>query len=117
MSTFPSALRDAIVQMRHSHPGWSADTLLAELRVDPLWTDHPLPSRSRIPALLKAANLTRRYQRHSDLPQPKPLPEGMPHDEWELDAQGTMKVDGVGSVNLITIIDVVGRLKVESIRV
>src|SRR5919202_575146 len=65
MSTFPSALRDAIVQMRHSHPGWSADTLLAELRVDPLWTDHPLPSRSRIPALLKAANLTRRYQRHS----------------------------------------------------
>jgi transposase InsO family protein len=73
-----------------------------------------LPTRSRIAALLKAAKVTRRYQRHSELPEPKPLPEGTPHDEWELDAQGTMKVDGVGNVNLITIIDVVSRLKVES---
>jgi transposase InsO family protein len=114
MSTFPSALRDAIVQMRRAHPGWGPDTLLAELRVDEHWQDTPLPSRSRIAALLKATKLTRRYQRHSDLPEPKPLPEGRPHDEWELDAQGTMPVDGVGNVSLITIIDIVSRLKVES---
>ncbi len=74
----------------------------------------PLPIRSRIAALLKSANFTRRYQRHSELPEPKPLPEGRPHDEWQLDAQGTMKVDGVDNINLITIIDVVSRLKVES---
>jgi transposase InsO family protein len=100
--------------MRQAHPGWGPDTLLAELRVDPHWTDQPLPSRSRIAALLKSASLTRRYQRHSDLPELTPLPDGMPHDEWELDAQGTMKVDGVSNVSLITIIDVVSRLKVES---
>src|SRR6266496_2393611 len=114
LSTFPSALREAIAQMRRLHPGWGPDTILAELRVDDCWKDTPLPSRSRVAALLKAAKLTRRYQRHSDLPEPQPLPEGAPHDEWELDAQGSMEVDGVGKVNLITVIDVVSRLKVES---
>ncbi len=73
----------------------------------------PLPSRSRIAALLKAAKLTRRYQRHSDLPALLSAPDGVPHDEWELDAQGNMPVAGVGNVSLITIIDVVSRLKVE----
>jgi len=114
LSTVSPLLRDTILQMRRAHPGWAPDTLLAELRVDECWKDMPLPSRSRVAALLKAAKLTRRYQQHSDLPQPKPLPEGTPHDEWELDAQGSMHVAGVGKVSLITIIDVVSRLKVES---
>jgi transposase InsO family protein len=114
LSTLPPLLRDAILQMRRAHPGWGADTLLAELRVDTRFQDLPLPSRSRVAALLKAARLTRRYQQHSDLPQPKVLPEGTPHDKWELDAQGSMHVAGVGKVSLITIIDVVSRLKVES---
>jgi transposase InsO family protein len=114
LSTFPSALRDAIVQLRRTHPGWGPDTILAELRVDPCWTDQPLPSRSRVAALLKAATLTRRYQRHSELPEAKPALEGTPHDEWELDAQGAMHVAGVGTVSLITILDVVSRLKIES---
>jgi hypothetical protein len=40
-------LREAILQLRRSHPGWGADTILAELRTDPLWAEHPLPSRAR----------------------------------------------------------------------
>ena len=73
LGTFPSALRDAIVQMRRAHPGWGPDTMLAELRLDKRWQDTLLPSRSRIAALLKATKLTRRYQRHTDLPEPTPL--------------------------------------------
>ena len=65
----------------------------------------PLLSRSRIAAFLKATKLTRCYQRHNDLPAPKPLSEGTPHDEWKLDAQGTLRVDWVGNVSLVTIID------------
>ncbi len=114
LGTHPSALREAILQMRRAHPGWGPDTLLAELRLDPVWADQPLPSRARVAALLKAAKLTRRYQRHSDLPAPPPQSDAAPHDEWELDAQGHMPVEGVGNVCLITIIDVVSRLKVES---
>jgi hypothetical protein len=114
LSTIPSAMRDAILLLRRAHPGWGADTLLAELRVDEHWNNLPLPSRSRVAALLATANLTRQYQRHSDLPESKALVEGNPHDEWQLDAQGSMQVMGVGKVSLITIIDVVSRLKVES---
>ena len=114
LSTLPMGMRDAILYLRRTHPGWGPNTLLAELRVDPRWTDHPLPSRSRIAALLSAEKLTRRYQKHSDLPIPAIQPDGVPHDEWELDAQGSMHVAGVGKVSLITIIDIASRLKVES---
>lgn len=110
----PAGMREVILQMRRTHPGWGPTTLLAELRVDPRWAAHPLPSRSRIAALLSAEKLTRRYQKHSDLPTPAIQPQGAPHDEWELDAQGSMQVPGVGKVSLITVIDVVSRLKVES---
>src|SRR5947209_6144724 len=109
LNTLPTGMRDAILQMRRTHPGWGPTTLLAELRVDRRWADQPLPSRSRIAALLTAEKLTRRYQKQSDLPIPLIQPEGAPHDEWELDAQGSMHVAGVGKVSLITILDVVSR--------
>jgi len=114
LSTLPTGMRDAILHLRRRHPGWGPTTLLAELRVDPGFPAHSLPSRSRIAALLKAEKLTRTYQKHSELPAPPIQPEGAPHDEWELDAQGRMHVAGVGNVSLITIIDVVSRLKIES---
>ena len=114
LSTLPAGMRDALLLMRRTHPGWGPTTLRTELRVDPRWTDQPMPSRSRIAALLSAEKLTRRYQKHSELPIPAIQPDGAPHDEWELDAQGSMHVAGVGKVSLITVIDVLSRLKVES---
>ena len=114
LGTLPTGMREAIVQMRRTHPGWGPPTLLAELRVDPRWADQLLPSRSHIAALLAAEKLTRRYQKHSELPTPAIQSQDAPHDEWELDAQGSMHVAGVGKVSLITIINVVSRLKVES---
>jgi transposase InsO family protein len=87
---------------------------LAALRADAAWQDQPLPSRSRIAALFKHAKLTRRYSRHSDLPTPTPATDLQPHDEWELDAQGWVLVDGLGQVCLVNVLDVVSRLKVES---
>jgi transposase len=65
LGSIAPALRDAILQLRRSHPGWGADTILAELRTDPFWAEHPLPSRARIAALFKHAKLTRRYNRHT----------------------------------------------------
>lgn len=114
LGRLPTKMRETIVQMRRTHPGWGPTTLLAELRLDHRWKDHPLPSRSRMAALLSAEKLTRRYQKLSSLPTPAIQPQGAPHDEWELDAQGRMHVAGVGKVCLITVIDVVSRFKVES---
>jgi hypothetical protein len=108
------ALRDTILKLRRAHPGWGADTILAELRTDPRWADHPLPSRARIAARFKHAKLTRRYNRHTELPEPVAPPEGLPHDEWELDAQGPVVVENLGKVCLVNVIDTTSRLKIES---
>src|SRR4051794_9722153 len=63
-----------------AHPGWGADTILAELRTDPLWAEHPLPSRARIASFFKHAKLTRRDNRHTDLPEPGAPLIGTPHE-------------------------------------
>ena len=86
LGTLPMGMRETIVQMRRTYPGWGSTTLLAELRVDPGFADQPLPSRSRIAARLRAEKLTRRSQKHRDLPAPAIRLQGAPHDEWELDA-------------------------------
>ncbi len=114
MSTFPHEVREAILHLRRLHPGWGPNTLLAALKTNTSWQDQPLPSRARIASLLKYAGLTRHYQPHHDLIQPPRVPLTNPHQEWQMDAQGIMRVDGVGQVSLISVVDVVSRLKVES---
>jgi transposase InsO family protein len=114
VSTFPSEVKEAILQLRKLHPGWGPDTLLTALKTDAAWADQPLPSRAQVARLLKHTGLTRRYQPHHDLLQPPQASLTNPHQEWQMDAQGIMRVEGVGKVSLISIVDVVSRLKVES---
>ncbi len=114
VSTFPTALKEAILHLRQLHPGWGPATLLTTLKTDQHWQDQPLPSRARIARLLKQQELTRRYQPHHDLIQPPRVPLNTPHQEWQMDAQGIMRVEGVGKVSLINIVDVTSRLKAES---
>src|SRR3989441_5874713 len=114
LSSFPNELKEVILHLRTLHPGWGPNTLLAALKTDAYWCDQPLPSRTQIARLLKQAGLTRRYQPHHDLLQPPRASPNTPHQEWQMDAQGIMRVEGVGKVSLITIVDVVSRLKTES---
>jgi putative transposase len=114
ISTFPNELKEAILHLRRLHPGWGPNTLLAALKTGAFWRAQPLPSRARIAALLKQAGLTRRYQPHHDLLQPPRTQLASPHQEWQMDAQGIMRVEGVGKVSLINIVDVMSRLKTES---
>jgi len=114
MGTFPHELQETILRLRKLHPGWGPATLLAALKTNTNRREQPLPSRTRIATLLKQAGLTRRYQPHHDLIQPPRVPLISPHQEWQMDAQGIMRVDGVGQVSLISVVDVVSRLKVES---
>jgi transposase InsO family protein len=114
LSTFAEELKEAILHVRKLHPGWGPATLLVALKMDAYWCDQPLPSRAQIARFLKQAGLTRRYQQHRDLAQPPRTCLTSPHQEWQMDAQGIMRVEGVGKVSLISIIDVVSRLKAES---
>ena len=114
LGTIPPELQTTIRHLRETNPGWGPDTLLVALRADASWKKQRLPSRSRVAAFLKQTGLTRRYQKHAELPQPPHQVPDAPHQEWQMDAQGALLVDGIGSVSLINVIDVASRLKVES---
>ena len=115
LGTFLPELRTALREMRLAQPGWGPQTLRLELAADPRFTDCVgVPSRARIAAFLKAEGLTRRYQRHSELPQPPDTPPQAPHDEWEMDAQGVRIIAGVGRISVINIGDPYSHLRVES---
>jgi len=105
LSQFSMDLRDRVADWRRSYPGWGAETLRLELANDARFVNLPLPSRSRIAAFLKSENLTRPYQRHTQLSQPEQPAMPTCHEEWEMDAQGVCQVNGVGRVSLINIGD------------
>lgn len=114
LGSYPLELRDRIHEMRRENPGWGASTILAELEKDPYFAGMRLPSRSRIAAFLKQEELTRKYERHSELPQPQTQAVQEPHEEWEVDAKGVIQIPSLGSVSLLNIVDLVSRLKIDS---
>jgi transposase len=114
LGKYPPEIREEISAMRESHPGWGPKTIRTELENDPNFPNENIPSRSRIAAYLKQEGFTRKYERHSELPQPKAEEAKQVHEVWEVDAQGVIEVDGLGSVSIINIKDLFSRLMVAS---
>jgi len=115
LGQFPLAIRDTAREMREGHSGWGALTIRVELEDDPRFADKRLPSRSRIAAFLKQEGLTRKYECHSELPQPPSEDSHRAHEEWEVDAQGVIEIPDLGPVSIINIGDLFSRLKVDSL--
>lgn len=114
LGQFPKQISQVVQQMRQKHPGWGPLTIRTELEDDPSLAGMKLPHRSRIAAFLNQAGLTRKYERHSELPQAQTTALQHAHQEWEMDAQGVIKVPQLGSVSVINISDLFSRLKIES---
>jgi transposase len=105
LSAFPPELRATLHRWRKDHPGWGAKTLRAELELDKQFQHQPLPSRRSIARFLQTEGLTRPRQPHHPLPSPMRPPRSAPHEEWEMDARGEERVEGVGLVMLIDLND------------
>jgi transposase-like protein len=114
LGQLPLEMRNAVREMRERCPGWGPLTIRTELENDRRFDGMQLPSRSRIAAFLKQENFTRKYERHSELPQPQAAEPERAHEEWEVDAQGVIKVPDLGSVSIINVNDLFSRLKVDS---
>jgi hypothetical protein len=115
LGQWPLEVRDTIRDTRKAHPGWGPITIRTEVTGLSLFTGLKLPSRPRIAAFLKQEGLTRRYERHVQLPQPQRVDLQRAHEEWEMDAQGAIKVPELGAVSIINIIDLFSRVKVGSL--
>jgi transposase len=114
LATVPTEMKDAILELRETHPGWGAQTLRLEIAKDARFTDLVIPSRARIAAYLKEQKKVRKHERHQDLPEPKAQPVQRPHQEWEMDAQGVATVAGLGKVSVINILDVYSHVSIDS---
>ena len=114
LGQFALELRDTVREMRESHPGWGPITIRTELEGKSHFAGLKLPSQPRIAAFLKQEGLTRRYERHSQLPQPQAVALRRAHEEWEADAQGVIQVSELGAVSIINVTDLFSRVKVES---
>jgi transposase len=105
LSSYPARVRDMLIGWRKAHPGWGSRTLHAELRKSPALVGQAIPSPASIGRLIREQGLSRRYEKHSDLPRVAPPPAGKPHQVWEMDARGHSQVSGVGVVSLVNIND------------
>jgi transposase len=114
LGQFPLEMQDAVREMRESHSGWGPLTIRAELKDDQRFVGMRLPSRSRIAAFLRQEGFTRKYERHTELPQPQAVEPERAHEEWEVDAKGVIKVPNLGSVSIININYLFSRLRVDS---
>jgi transposase len=115
LGQYSEEVSQEIFRMRQAHPGWGPLTILTELQQKAQFAGKRLPSRSRIAAYLKQEDLVKRYERHHELPEPKPRKVERPHQEWEVDAQGKMAIHGIGSASIVNILDVFTHLKIDSL--
>lgn len=115
LSTFSVSIREALKPWREAHPGWGPKTLRAELEADERFKGQKLPSIRSIAAFLKQEELTRPYERHSDLPQTTRVATAeTPHEVWEMDARGHEQTPDIGVVTLINLNDRFSRLRLLS---
>ena len=114
LSQCSSEIRQKISTLREEHAGWGPITILTELEKDPIFSEMKMPSRSRIAAYLKQENHTKKYEKHSELPQPKEKKAKQAHEIWEVDAQGKLILAELGTVSIINIKDLYSRLYVMS---
>ena len=104
LSSFSPELQDTLLRWRQEHPGWGPKTLRKELEQHPAFAGKKLPAPSSIGRFLAEKGLSKRYERHQALPQ-EAKPEGLPHEVWEMDAQGYQFIPDVGQVSLINFND------------
>src|SRR5512139_3905314 len=106
LGQYPDETVQEISKRRQEHPGWGPLTILTEMRKADQFVGKKLPSRSRIAAYFKQEGFARKYERHHEMPQPKLKQVERPHQEWEVDAQGKIRISGLGSASIINISDV-----------
>jgi transposase len=114
MSSHASQVRQQVLAWRQAHPGWGAGTLHAELKRSLEFAGRKLPSRAAIGRLLQEQGLSRRYEQHRPLPEPKHEEVKRPHQVWEMDARGHGYVPEVGVVALVHLNDCATHLRLLS---
>lgn len=114
LSSYPIQLRETLRTWREDHPGWGPKTLRAELEAVERFKGQRLPSLSGMAAFLKELEVTRPYERYSELPQPARKVTQASHEKWEMDSRGQEYVPDIGVVALVNLSDNFSTAKIRS---
>lgn len=106
LSSFPLEVRAYIDKYRPSRLGWSAKTISVELALDESLAAQAKPSSSSISRYLYNTKRTKHYRKTSDIVPSVFIKTTQAHEVWQLDAEGTKAVLGVGWVSPINIKDI-----------
>jgi len=107
LSSYPAEIIRHIKAIRINHPGWGAQTIQIELVKTTPYGLRELPSISAIHRYLKQEGLVKPTVPRSSVPSVSTSRKiKRVHDLWELDAQGAVKVAGIGYQALINIKDI-----------
>jgi transposase len=114
MSSYPAGMSGQVLAWRRAHPGWGPRTLHAELKRSEAFAGEKLPSPAAIGRLLQEQGLSRRYERHHPLPEPRHNEGERPHQVWQMDARGHGYVPEVGVLTLVHLNDCATHLRLLS---
>lgn len=94
--TYPKPLVDKIKDLRQKNEGWGSITILLELELEYGYAKSELPCSDSVRRYLKQEGFMKPIEPKGILPSsPYKAPKEV-HELWEMDAQGAIKVSGVG---------------------
>lgn len=108
LSSYPDHLSKDVNWIRSIHTGWGAASILLELKEKYNYTAAQLPGTASINRYIKEQGMVQKRSKVSPLPvsdKNRCGPVKRPHDQWELDAKGSLVVDGLGYCAPINIWD------------
>lgn len=106
LSTYSKRIRTLITKMRSSHEGWGAASILVELELVKGYKKSELPSVDAVNRYLKEQGFVKERIPFSKLPLEKcKTSVRYNHELWEMDAEGSVFVKGLGYVSNINIKD------------
>ncbi len=105
LSSFSPLVRQRLDEWRPGPEGWGAETLRVELEDEVTLQGESLPSVRSINGYLKTQGRVRPYGKPSTVPTEERQTGRLPHDVWQLDAEGNKELDPLGMVSFINIKD------------
>lgn len=106
LSTFAPSIRQYVDKYRPSQAGWSAQTLSVELSLATSLLDENKPHPSSIGRYLCKTKRTKRYRKPFYTEPSIFIKTTKGHEVWQIDAEGTKDILGVGWVSPINIKDI-----------
>lgn len=107
LGTFDKKIRDLIWKLRGKNAGWGADSILIELEDEYKYDKKNLPSVDSVNRYLKQEGFVKEREPKGEMPLKKCKGKvRWCHQLWEMDAQGTTPVSGLGNIATINIKDI-----------